>query len=313
MKFSGTESWIKLDGILLLDKPLGMSSNRALQRVKRLYGAAKAGHTGSLDPLATGLLPICFGHATKVSGLLLEADKHYEVTGRLGIRTNTGDAEGEVIESRPVPALSEADIETVLAGFRGEYDQVPPMYSAIKINGQRLYKLARKGKEVERAPRRVILHEIRLLSLEADSFSLYVHCSKGTYIRTLVEDIGQAIGCGASVTQLRRVGLGPWLRPQMHSLEALYALADAAGEDNEARKNALNHVILPTDSALADYPAVMLDEESTFHIRHGHPVFVPKAPQDGRFRLYGPDNLFLGIGEVLDDGRVAPRRLFAAL
>jgi len=301
-----------LDGILLLDKSEGLSSNQALQRVKRLYGAAKAGHTGSLDPLATGLLPICFGRATKVSGLLLDADKHYEVSGRLGVRTDSGDAEGAVIETLPVPALDADALDAVLDCFRGECAQIPPMHSAIKVDGQRLYELARRGEEVERKPRRVVFHQIRLVSLENALFRLYVHCSKGTYIRTLVEDIGTALGCGASVAQLRRVGLGPWLYPEMPTFETLQALADNAGDNAEARMAALDHVILPIDSALSAYPAVSLDADSTYHLRHGHPVFVPKAPE-GSFRLYGPDNLFLGMGEVLDDGRVAPRKLFAAL
>lgn len=301
-----------VDGILLFDKPAGLSSNQALQRVKRLYDASKAGHTGSLDPLATGLLPVCFGQATRVSGLLLDADKHYLVTARLGVRTDSGDAEGAVVAERPVPPLCEADLDAALDRFRGPVDQIPPMYSALKVNGERLYERARRGESVERPPRRVTFHEIRLLAHAPDCLTLRVHCSKGTYIRTLVDDLGEQLGCGAHVIDLRRIGLGPWVEPPMHDLAGLEALADAAGVDKSARMAALDRVILPPDSALIDRPAVTLDADSAFHIRHGHPVFVPKAPE-GPFRLYGPDDLFLGMGEVLDDGRVAPRRLFAAL
>lgn len=301
-----------LDGILLFDKPTGLSSNQALQRVKRLYGARKAGHTGSLDPLATGLLPICFGQATRVSGLLLDADKHYVVTARLGLRTDSGDAEGEVLSQRAVPELSDEALESALDRFRGEVDQVPPMHSALKVDGERLYARARRGESVERPPRRVTFHEIRLLARDENHLTLRVHCSKGTYIRTLVDDLGEVLGCGAHVVALRRIGVGPWVEPPMHDLDSLKSLASAAGDDRQAGMAALDRVILPPDSALLDRPAVTLDADSAFHVRHGHPVFVPKAPE-GSFRMYGPDDLFLGMGEVLDDGRVAPRKLFAAL
>lgn len=320
-----------LNGIVLFDKPVGLSSNQALQRVRRLFNAAKAGHTGSLDPEASGLLPICFGYATRISGLFLDADKSYRVRGRLGCRTTTGDLEGEVVEERPVPALNNDELDAVLERFRGEVDQVPPMYSALKVDGKRLYELARAGKTVERKARRVCFHRIELLSFDGVEFELFVHCSKGTYIRTLVEDIGEALGTGAVVTMLRRTGLGPWaiegsLPPadgtplacaEAYDLAALEQLraqsADAGAEAMESDDNPLDHVILPTDSALIGYPAVRLDADSAFHIRHGHPVFVAQAPQTGWFRLYGPDDLFLGMGEVLDDGRVAPRRMFAPL
>ncbi|MFW6041753.1 MAG: tRNA pseudouridine(55) synthase TruB [Guyparkeria sp.] len=304
-----------INGIVLFDKPLGLSSNHALQRVKRLFQAAKAGHTGSLDPAASGLLPVCFGQATRISGLLLDADKTYRVTGRLGVITDSGDLEGEVIDRREVPPVDETALEAVLGGFRGRVEQVPPMYSALKQGGRRLYELAREGKTVERKARSIHFHEITLESLSGDEFTLRVHSSKGAYIRTLVEDIGAAIGCGAVVTRLRRIGLGPWsIEPRgdgsvdpAWTLEALEALAEEGGTE------ALDRVILPIDSALDAYPAVVLDRSSVDPIRHGHPVFVPNAPQTGWFRLYAPDDLFLGMGEVLDDGRTAPRRLFAAL
>jgi len=300
------KTWRPLHGIVLLDKGKGISSNHALQQVKRLFQAQKAGHTGSLDPLATGLLPVCFGKATRVSGLLLDADKSYSVCARLGQRTDTADAEGEVIEERPVPKLDLAQVQVVVAGFVGEIDQVPPMYSALKHKGQRLYKLARKGIEVERPARRVRFDWITVDRLEGDELCLSLRCSKGAYVRTLIEDIGEALGCGAHVTALRRTGLGPFMdHPKMYTFDELQNLAKEGQE-------ALDRVILPTDSALTGYPAITLDADSTFYIRHGHPVFVAHAPLEGWFRIYGADGLFLGLGEVLDDGRVAPRRLLAA-
>ncbi|MFP4462629.1 MAG: tRNA pseudouridine(55) synthase TruB [Guyparkeria sp.] len=299
----------EINGIVLFDKPLGLSSNQALQRVRRLFDAAKAGHTGSLDPAASGLLPVCFGQATRISGLLLDADKTYRVTGRLGTRTDSGDLDGEVIETREVPRLDAAAMESVLSRFRGRVEQVPPMYSALKHEGKRLYELAREGRTVERKARTIDFHEITLESLTATAFTLRVHSSKGAYIRTLVEDIGEAIGCGAVVAELRRIGLGPWSMDEQstYRLEELEAIAAEGGLES------LDRVILPIDSALGAYPAVVLDAASVTPIRHGHPVFVPNAPQTGWFRLYAPDDLFLGMGEVLDDGRTAPRRLFAAL
>ncbi|KTG16513.1 MULTISPECIES: tRNA pseudouridine(55) synthase TruB [unclassified Guyparkeria] len=302
----------EINGIVLFDKSLGLSSNRALQRVRRLFNAAKAGHTGSLDPAASGLLPVCFGQATRISGLLLDADKTYRVTGRLGTRTDSGDLEGEVIETREVPPLDVETMETVLARFRGRVEQVPPMYSALKHEGKRLYELAREGKTVERKARTIDFHEITLEGLSETEFTLRVHSSKGAYIRTLVEDVGEAIGCGAVVTELRRVGLGPWSIDADDGQRA-YTFEDLEALSEEGGLEALDRVILPIDSALGAYPAVVLDATSVTPIRHGHPVFVPNAPQTGWFRLYAPDDLFLGMGEVLDDGRTAPRRLFAAL
>lgn len=311
----------ELNGILLLDKPLGLSSNQALQRVKYLFNAAKAGHTGSLDPEATGMLPLCFGYATRVSGLLLDADKTYQVTGRLGIRTETGDREGAIVEQLPVPALTSEQMDAFIAPFRGLVQQIPPMYSALKVAGKRLYELARAGETVERQPRAINFYRIDLLAFDGEFFELRVHSSKGAYIRTLIEDIGAAIGCGAVVTQLRRIGVGPWLvepslldtPPSCERLPRLWTLEELTEQVKADEESAINRVILPTDSALTSYPVVTLDADSAFHIRHGHPVFVANAPQTGWFCIYGPDDLFLGMGEVLDDGRVAPRRLFAAL
>ncbi|AHK78589.1 pseudouridine synthase [Ectothiorhodospira haloalkaliphila] len=289
-------------GLILLDKPQGYTSNQALQRVKYLFRARKAGHTGSLDPLATGLLPLCFGEATKVSGFLLDADKRYHAVCRLGQKTLTGDAEGEVIETRAVPALDGAQIESVLDRFRGPIEQIPPMYSALKHQGQRLYDLARKGQEVERPPRPVTIHDLRCLAHDDDTLTLDVVCSKGTYIRTLVEDIGEALGCGAHVIALRRIGLTPFEDPQMVTLEQIEALAEQGPE-------ALDEALRPLDEALVHWPAVTLDADSAFYLGQGQAVFVPGLMHRGHLRLYGPKDRFLGVGRLLDDGRVAPKRL----
>lgn len=295
-----------IDGIILLDKPRGWSSNQALGRVKYLLAARKAGHTGSLDPLATGLLPLCFGQATKVSGWLLDADKRYEAVAQLGVVTRTGDLEGEVLRENPVPSLSAARIEAVCARLRGEIQQVPPMYSALKHEGRRLYELARKGVEVERPPRTVTVHSLSATLLAPDRLQIQVWCSKGTYIRTLVEDLGQALGCGATVAELRRTGHGAFDAAEM---VALQTLEDAAAE---AGPQALEHWLLPADRALADRPEVRFDAASSRFLRQGQPVFVPGMREVGPLRLYDPQGRFLGVGELQDDGRVAPRRLFVA-
>jgi tRNA pseudouridine55 synthase len=291
-----------INGILLLDKPSGISSNDALQRVKRLFFARKAGHTGSLDPLATGLLPICLGEATKISAFLLDADKHYRMKCRLGERTDTGDAEGTVVESRPVEGIERTRVEQVLENYRGSIEQIPPMYSALKHEGQRLYKLAREGIEVERKPRQVMIHELTLLSLGGTELELDVRCSKGTYIRTLVEDIGEDLGCGAHVTELRRLGVGPYAGEAMVTLDYLTELADEGFER-------LDQVLLPIESGLAHWPEVRLTRDMAYYLKQGQPVQVPKAPTSGWVRVYDQEDRFLGVGEILDDGRVAPRRL----
>jgi tRNA pseudouridine55 synthase len=291
-----------VEGILLLDKPVGLTSNDALQKVKRLFTARKAGHTGSLDPLADGLLPVCFGAATKLSAFLLDADKRYRVRVRLGETTATGDAEGEVLERRPVPELDEAAMDRVLEGFKGEIEQLPPMYSALKHKGERLYNLARQGIEVERTPRRVVIHELRMLGLALPELELEVRCSKGTYVRTLAEDIGEALGCGGHVSALRRTGVGPYGDEDAVPMETVEARAE---EGNDA----LDALLLPVESALQDWPAIRLTADSAYYLRKGQPVLVPKAPTQGRVRLYDERDRFLGVGEILDDGRVAPRRL----
>jgi tRNA pseudouridine55 synthase len=295
----------RVNGILLLDKPAGLTSNAALQAVKKLYAARKAGHTGSLDPLATGLLPLCFGEATKVSGFLLDADKHYQVTCKFGERTTTGDAEGEVIQRRPLDGLNEKQLRTVLEGFRGDIEQIPPMYSALKHKGERLYKLARQGVEVEREPRQVTIFELELVSFEAPVAELRVHCTKGTYVRTLIEDIGEQLGCGAHVVGLRRNGVGPFDDTGMIDMEGLEAIASKG-------HFALDQLLLPMESGLAQWPDVRLTSDAAFYLRQGQPVLVPKAPTTGWVRLYEGESRFLGMGEILDDGRVAPRRLMVA-
>lgn len=294
-----------VNGILLLDKPTGITSNAALQKVKRCYAAQKAGHTGSLDPLASGMLPLCFGEATKFSQFLLEADKVYRVTAKLGIKTATGDAEGEIIQQREVSALSEDAIHRVLLQFNGIIEQIPSMYSAIKHQGQPLYKLARQGIEIERKSRQVTIFRIDLLAHGADTLSFEVHCSKGTYVRTLVEDIGEQLGCGAHVIALKRLSVGPYL-PE-HSI-ALAVLEELAEQQDYA---ALDAYLLPLDTTVANWQEVRLSEATTYYLRQGQPVIVPYAPSSGWVRLVGNNGRFLGVGEIIDDGRVAPRRLLA--
>ncbi|HET9679560.1 MAG TPA: tRNA pseudouridine(55) synthase TruB, partial [Gammaproteobacteria bacterium] len=262
-----------ISGVLLLDKPLGISSNNALQQVKWIYQAKKAGHTGSLDPLASGLLPICLGEATKVSAYLLDADKHYQVECQLGSRTATGDTEGEVLETAPVPALSKKQINTVLTTFHGAISQIPPMYSALKHQGRRLYELARKGEEVERKPRELHISELSLLAQHGDKLRLDVRCSKGTYIRTLVEDIAVALGTVAHVTVLRRLGTGPYDEEQpMHTLASLRALEEAGDLAS------LDDLLLPIDSAIQHWPEARLADDSAWYLQRGQSVLVPGAP-----------------------------------
>jgi len=288
-----------IHGMLLLDKSSGMTSNGAVQRVKRLLQANKVGHTGSLDPLATGLLPLCLGEATKLSGFLLNTDKRYFTRVRLGRTTTTADSEGETLVERPVPALDEATIEAVLQPFRGETEQLPPMYSALKHQGRKLYELARKGVEVERKPRQIHIYELRLLGYGADWLDLDVHCSKGTYIRVLAEDIGAALGCGGHVEQLRRTAVGRFTLDRSVSFEALELMAD---EERLA-------LLLPFSEIAEELPAFALSADLAFFLRKGQPVFAPHAPVAGLLRLFTREGAFLGVGEVTDDGMIAPRRL----
>ena len=297
-------SWQRVDGVLLLDKPGGLSSNTALQRARRVFSAAKAGHTGTLDPMATGLLPICFGEATKFSADLLDADKTYEADLLFGVKTDTADAEGEVILRRPV-AFSRADLDAAVLRFLGPIRQVPPMYSAIKRDGQPLYKLARQGIEVERAAREITIYRLDVLEHDGDRARLSVRCSKGTYIRTLAEDIGELLGCGAHLTALRRTAVGDLHIADAVALERLQELSE------ESRA----HCLLPPDSLVQTLPAVHLEVEAMSRFMHGNPV-KPDDPAvlqglSGKCRVYGEDRL-LGLAEIDPDGWVHPRRLMVA-
>lgn len=292
-----------VNGVLLLDKPSGLSSNKVLQQVKNLFKAAKAGHTGSLDPLATGMLPLCFGEATKISAFLLDANKSYRFSCQLGQTTTTGDTEGEVVKAVDCSSVTRADIERVLPDFIGDIEQIPPMYSALKHNGQRLYKLAREGIEVEREARTVTIFSIRLHSFEGSVMELEVTCSKGTYVRTLAEDIGDVLGCGAHVTRLRRLSVGPY-NGEMVTVQELQELAEKGSHE-------LDKMLLPVESGVANWPDVRLGADAAFYMSQGQPILVPHAPTEGWVRIYDQQK-FLGVGEVQDDGRVAPRRMMAS-
>ncbi len=289
-------------GILLLDKASGLSSNQALQRVKRLYGAAKAGHTGSLDPLATGMLPICLGEATKLSAQLLDADKCYQVRMLLGQATDTADADGTVIRTLDATHVDRAAMEAVLPRFVGVIEQVPPMYSALKHEGRRLYELARQGLEVERPARRVTIHALRLIRFESASAELEVRCSKGTYIRSLVEDLAHALETCAHVAALRRTEVGPFDQVMIDE-GRLQRIAEEGGTE------ALDRLLLPPDAALRSWPAVRFDADASFYFRRGQAIQWRGAPLSGRLAVYDGDGLLLGLAEIDQDGRVAPRRL----
>jgi tRNA pseudouridine55 synthase len=292
-----------VNGVLLLDKPLHMSSNQALQKVKRLFNARKAGHTGSLDPLATGMLPICLGEATKISAFLLDADKTYRFSCRLGSRTTTADAEGEVIETCAFEQITRDDIEQVMPRFTGDIQQIPPMHSALKKDGQRLYELARKGEEVEREARSVHIFSLKMLDFRDGEIDMEVHCSKGTYVRTLAEDIGAALGSCAYVSSLQRLSVEPY-GTGMVSMEQVESLAEQGFEQ-------LDELLLPLDSGIQDWPAVVLDTDSAYYLKLGQPVQVARAPTSGFVRIY-EDDTFLGVGIIQDNGLVAPKRMLAA-
>lgn len=291
---------IALTGILLLDKPLGLSSNGALQRVKRLLRAEKAGHVGSLDPLATGMLPICLGEATKIAGEILSGRKRYRFTISLGTRTATGDVEGTVVETLPVPPINDAVLGAVLPRFLGPQTQIPPMYSAIKRDGQPLYKLARAGVEVERAPREIEIHDLVVLAADARCVEMETSCSKGTYIRTLAEDIARALGTCGHVSQLRRLYVEPFENEPMQTLEAVAALAEAGQSP----------VLLGADRGVPHLPPVFLSAAATARVLHGQPAAVAPETAPGRVRLYDAQGVFFGIGEADGFGSVQPRRLF---
>ncbi|MDD2933856.1 MAG: tRNA pseudouridine(55) synthase TruB [Methylotenera sp.] len=287
-----------INGILLLDKPLGFSSNQALQKVKWLLQAAKAGHTGTLDPLATGLLPLCFGEATKFAHYLTDADKTYLATVKLGVTTTTGDAEGEVLSTESVN-VSQAQLAQVCRQFVGEISQIPPMYSALKHEGKALYEYARAGIEIERKARLVTIHSITLNALVDNIATLTVSCSKGTYIRTLAEDIGHQLGCGAHLIGLRRTATANYDITQAVTLEQFEALS---AEQRIA-------TLRPADSSVLHLPAVTLDSDSTFYLQQGQAVWRSGVIPQGLLRLYNEQQVFLGLGEQLSDGKIAPKRL----
>ncbi|PQJ58751.1 tRNA pseudouridine(55) synthase TruB [Vibrio jasicida] len=298
-----------INGVILLDKPTGISSNDALQKVKRIFFAEKAGHTGALDPLATGMLPICLGEATKFSQFLLDSDKRYRVIAKLGERTDTSDSDGEVVETRPVDVNLEK-LEACIDTFRGESDQVPSMFSALKYQGKPLYEYARKGIEVPRESRKIMVYEIVLHRFEGDEVEMEVHCSKGTYIRTIVDDLGEMLGCGAHVTMLRRTGVAKYPYEKMVTLEQLNELLEQAHRDEVAPKELLDPLLLPMDTAVEDLPEVNLNAELANLVQHGMPVQVFGAPAGTPLRMTsGEEKLFIGVAELNDDGKVAPKRL----
>lgn len=298
-----------IDGIVLLDKPTGLSSNDALQKVKRIYHAAKAGHTGALDPLATGMLPICLGEATKFSQYLLDSDKRYRVIAKLGERTDTSDADGEIVEQRPVE-FDEALLMSSVDKFRGESQQIPSMYSALKYQGKPLYWYAREGIEVPRESRLINVFELKLIEWRDDELELELHVSKGTYIRTIVDDLGEMLGCGAHVSMLRRLEVAHYPMDKMVTLEQLQALLEAANAAEEPPRLSLDPLLLPMDTAVADLPEVNMPELVASYALHGQPVQVANAPLEGRVRMtMGDEKRFFGVGEIDDDGLVAPKRL----
>ncbi|MDM8564136.1 tRNA pseudouridine(55) synthase TruB [Candidatus Halobeggiatoa sp. HSG11] len=286
-----------VNGILLFNKPIDVSSNAALQRVKRLFQARKAGHTGSLDKLASGLLPICLGEATKISNFLLMADKYYETTLTLGATTLTGDSEGEILQTRPTDNITHEQIEKAVQSFLGSSEQIPPMYSALKHQGQPLYKLARQGKTIERKARIITIYDIEIQSLIDNYLSIKVHCSKGTYIRTLAEDIGEALGCGAFVSRLHRIGVGNY-----------WDMVDYATLEQQTSMEELDKLLIPMQTAISHWPKVDLSTELAYYIKQGQAVQTSQAPADGWVQLFSGE-LFLGIGQVLEDGKVTPKRL----
>jgi tRNA pseudouridine55 synthase len=302
---SKRKSGRNVHGIILLDKRLGVSSNRALQEVRHLFNANKAGHTGSLDPLATGLLPLCFGEATKVSALMLDDNKRYQVVVQLGVMTDTGDAEGRVIETKPVTDVSVDEMLTCLQQFTGAIDQVPPMYSALKHNGKKLYELAREGKTIERKARRITIFELKLLASSLsgadrnDQLTLEVFCSKGTYIRSLAEDIGHSLGCGGTVLALRRLEAGQFNIAQARTIGQLTAMAE---QD-------LFNALIAVDQPLAALPEVQLSDEHAVAIKYGQTIHLAPCALEGTVRLYHT-GAFLGLGEMGLDGKIASKKLF---
>jgi len=303
-----------VNGVLLLDKPHGLSSNHALQTVKRIYFAQKAGHTGALDPLATGMLPICLGEGTKFSQFLLDTDKTYQVTAKLGIRTTTSDAGGEVVSEKAVD-VSAVQLDDALDTFRGTTKQVPSMYSALKHQGQPLYKYAREGIEVPREARDITVFNLELLRFEDDEVELSIHVSKGTYIRTIIDDLGELLGCGAHVAQLRRSAVGNYPIDEMVTISELEALLEQAVADEITPSTVLDPLLLPMNSAVDGMHRVYVDDMSANFLRHGNPVQAFNAPSDGTVQVYigddenDADAEFIGVGFIDDNGLLAPKRI----
>ncbi|MCA5929760.1 tRNA pseudouridine(55) synthase TruB [Pectobacterium versatile] len=296
-------------GVLLLDKPQGVSSNDVLQKVKRIFNANRAGHTGALDPLATGMLPICLGEATKFSQYLLDSDKRYRVIARLGQRTDTSDADGNVIEERAI-GFSATDLEQALEGFRGTTQQVPSMYSALKYQGRKLYEYARQGLTVPREAREITVYELQFIRREGDELELEIHCSKGTYIRTIIDDLGEKLGCGAHVIYLRRLQVATYPTERMVTLEQLAALAEQAQTQEHPLSLSLDPLLMPMESPVIDFPEVNLTPVVAGYLKLGQAVQAANAPLNGMVRITeGDEHKFIGMGEIDNDGRVAPRRL----
>ena len=297
----------KISGVLLLDKPTGITSNKALQKVRWLFDANKAGHTGNLDPLATGVLPICFGEATKFSRYLLDADKAYRTTAKLGTITDSGDSDGNILETRAVAEYQKDQIVDIITQFLGDIEQIPPMYSALKHNGKPLYEYARAGVDIERKVRHVKIYKIELLDIRDGEFDLEVYCSKGTYIRTLVEDIGEKLGCGAHVSMLRRIEAGPFPLNNTQTMSQLEEIQERDGA------SALDCFLLPIDIMLDGFNKICLNNEQSCSILQGQAVRIAHSLKPGLVRVYSNDQVdgerFLGMAEIMDDGEIAPRRL----
>jgi tRNA pseudouridine55 synthase len=289
-----------INGIVLLDKPSGITSNRALQTVRRMFDARKGGHTGSLDPFATGMLPLCFGEASKTAAFMIDSDKSYRATARLGITTDSGDVDGQVTSESAVPELSAEQISEVFSQFVGEIEQVPPMYSALKHQGQPLYKLARQGKTVERKPRKVVIHDLKFLSLDEPLLEFEVACSKGTYIRTLAEDIAKALGSCAHLAELRRLHVEPFDAGGMVTMEQLEASVESGQ---------LEQHLLPLDAGLPDWPVIRLNSQDTAGFHHGR-ILKVENQATGWVRVYGPDDQAIGLAESTSDGLLKPKRVF---
>lgn len=296
---SKRKSGRNVHGIVLLDKRIGISSNKALQEVRRLFNANKAGHTGSLDPLATGLLPLCFGEATKVSAMMLDDNKRYQAVVKLGIMTDTGDSEGKIIERKLVPELSIETINNCLESFVGEIEQVPPMYSALKHNGRKLYELAREGKVIERKARKITIFELKLLEFTSDTLMLDVFCSKGTYIRSLAEDIGYKLGCGGTITGLRRTQSGQFKLKNALTIEQCQAMS----------LQQLTSSLLAVDKPLQEIPKIELSSQQADLIKHGQQIDFQADTIKGKVRMYS-EQVFLGLGEMLINGKLVPKKIF---